>query len=253
MNAIILAAGLGSRLLPMTRKIPKPLINIGGQSIIERQIAFLKELHIHNIYIVVGYAAHLFSSLEKKYGVHLIYNPYHKAYNNFYSLFLAREFFGDSYVIEGDVFMNRNFLQSTLPRSTYFTGIMYEDYGKEWILDFDGDKLKSIILPDDQKLPEYDGAFKNGAYVMTGISYWNKTDAGFILEKLKEIVRRISDTDDSKFTGLFWDDIVRTTLGNFDIAICKIRDDDWIEVDSPADLERLSSVITIAENAKTPT
>ena len=87
MNAIILAAGLGSRLKPLTKEVPKPLVKVNGLSLIERQIYLLKEAGICEIVIVIGYMSDKFKFLEKKYNVKLIYNNKYKEYNNIYSLY----------------------------------------------------------------------------------------------------------------------------------------------------------------------
>jgi hypothetical protein len=66
-NAIILAAGRGSRMGSLTNDLPKPLIQVNGIPIIETSILNLIEVNIKNIYIVVGYKSHAFDGLIKKY------------------------------------------------------------------------------------------------------------------------------------------------------------------------------------------
>lgn len=109
MNAIIIAAGTGSRLRPLTYEIPKPLINIFGKPMLERNIEYLIENGVKEIVIVVGYLKEKFEYLEKKYnGVKLIFNGKFFEYNNIYSFYLARNYLEDSYVIEGDIFITNN-------------------------------------------------------------------------------------------------------------------------------------------------
>lgn len=74
MNAIILAAGMGTRLRPYTNQLPKPLVQVNGEPIIERQIKFLREKNITDITIVTGYLSQKLDYLKEKYGVALIYN-----------------------------------------------------------------------------------------------------------------------------------------------------------------------------------
>lgn len=74
MRAIILAAGMGSRLRPLTLNTPKPLIKINNESIIERQIKFIREIGINEIIVVTGYLKEEFEFLKEKYGVKIIYN-----------------------------------------------------------------------------------------------------------------------------------------------------------------------------------
>ncbi|HEM5128047.1 TPA: NTP transferase domain-containing protein, partial [Streptococcus suis] len=63
MRAIILAAGMGTRLRPLTLTTPKSLIKIGGETLIERQIKFLREVCIDEIVVVTGYLAEKFQFL----------------------------------------------------------------------------------------------------------------------------------------------------------------------------------------------
>ena len=76
-RAIIMAAGYGNRMLPITHTIPKPLIKVNGISMIETIIQALLKNEIEEIYIVVGYLKEQFKMLTKKYPmVSLIENPY---------------------------------------------------------------------------------------------------------------------------------------------------------------------------------
>lgn len=63
MRAIILAAGEGSRLRPYTNNLPKCLIEIGGQSLLLRQIEVMKSIGVHDITIVTGYCAEKINEL----------------------------------------------------------------------------------------------------------------------------------------------------------------------------------------------
>ena len=69
MRAIILAAGLGTRLRPMTDNTPKALIKVKDKPLVEYQIEFLKENGIDEIIVVVGYLHEQFDSLKEKYHV----------------------------------------------------------------------------------------------------------------------------------------------------------------------------------------
>ena len=90
-NAIIMAAGLGTRMRPLTNEIPKPLVKVNGKRMIETIIQGLRKNGITDISIVTGYLADKFEFLTNKYsGLKLINNPYYQQYNNLSSLYVAR-------------------------------------------------------------------------------------------------------------------------------------------------------------------
>lgn len=77
-RAIILAAGIGKRMNPVTLKTPKPLVKVNGVRMIDTIIKALYDNGITEIYIVVGYLKEQFSEVLKEYqGITLIENPYY--------------------------------------------------------------------------------------------------------------------------------------------------------------------------------
>ena len=110
MNAIILAAGLGSRFKDITKKEHKSLLKIGGKPNLERTIEYLKEAKVEKIIIVVGYLKEKFDYLKEKYGdiIEFVYNDKYREYNNIYSFYLAEKYFGDSFIVEADVVLFEN-------------------------------------------------------------------------------------------------------------------------------------------------
>ena len=92
-RAIILAAGIGKRMNPVTLKTPKPLVKVNGVRMIDTIIKALYDNGITEIYIVVGYLKEQFSEVLKEYqGITLIENPYYATCNNISSLYVARDY-----------------------------------------------------------------------------------------------------------------------------------------------------------------
>ena len=217
MRAILLAAGMGTRLRPLTEETPKSLIKINEEPLLERQVKFLNEIGIEEIYIVTGYLKEKFKYLEEKYNVVLIHNEYYDKYNNIYSMYLAKEFLGNSYVIDADVYLTKNFLRKNLQNSCYFSGEK-NTLEKEWKLNYDSNnKVYSIEI------------VKGKNYILSGISYWSLKDA----EIIKDELIKLSDKFDSKeLQNLYWDDLVKMNLDKLEVYIEKIEENDWYEIDN---------------------
>ncbi|MGL5622247.1 sugar phosphate nucleotidyltransferase [Cetobacterium sp.] len=229
MRAILLAAGMGTRLRPLTENIPKSLIEINGEPLLERQIRFLNEIGIKEIYIVTGYLKEKFEYLKEKFNVVLIHNEYYNKYNNIYSMYLAKDFLGDSYVIDADVYLSRNFLKKDLKDSHYFSG-QKDTLEKEWKINYDNlNRVSSIEV------------VKGKNYILSGISYWSKKDAEIIKNQLNELS---NEFDSESLKNLYWDDLVKINLDKLEVYINKIEESDWYEIDN---LYELNEVKKIAE------
>jgi len=110
-NAIILAAGVSSRFVPLCFEKPKALLEVKGQVMIERQISQLKEAGISEIVIVVGHMKNMFSYLVEKYGVKLVETDTYKVRNNHASVYAARKYLRNSIITSADLYFNENIFQ----------------------------------------------------------------------------------------------------------------------------------------------
>ena len=171
MRAILLAAGMGTRLRPITNETPKSLIKIKGEPLIERQIKFLREAGVQEIVVVTGYLNEKFNYLKERYNVKLVNNDKYDIYNNIYTMYLVREYLSDAYVIDADTYLTKNYLETTLKTSTYFAGKKIVN-AEEWMLIFDEtNKVHDIKISSGE------------GYVMSGVSYWTKEDGEFLKNK----------------------------------------------------------------------
>lgn len=108
LNAIILAAGYGMRMVPINMETPKGLIEIKGEPLIERLICQLQEMHVQKIYVVVGFLKEKYEYLVDQYGVELIVNSEYSLKNNLHSLRLAEAYIGNSYIVPCDIWCKNN-------------------------------------------------------------------------------------------------------------------------------------------------
>lgn len=107
-SAIILSAGYGLKMVPLCREIPKALLEVKGEILIERLINQLHDAGISTIYVVVGYMKEKYDYLIDKYNVELIVNNDYKTKNNLHSLNIISDKIGNSYILPSDIWCSEN-------------------------------------------------------------------------------------------------------------------------------------------------
>ncbi|MGY3189330.1 NTP transferase domain-containing protein [Lysinibacillus sp. TE18511] len=230
MNAIILAAGLGSRFKEWTKTKHKALLPINKEPNLERTISFLIEAKIYEIYIVTGHLSNQFEYLKEKFpGVKLIYNEMYKEYNSIYSFKLAIPHFGDSFIIDADtVFLENIFLNLKPKQSTYFT-IIRNGQEKEWcpILDIN-QKVIDIKITDEQ-LPS-----------LSGVSYWEMKDCKIIKQHFSNYLQY----QNLKKASLYWDNIPLDLIDSLNITVSQLKQNILYEMDNQNDYLKIIKSIS---------
>lgn len=107
-NAIIMAADLSSRFVPLSYERPKGVLRVRGEALIERKIRQLKEVGVNDITVVVGYMKEALFYLEDAFGVKIRVNEQHASRNNNFTLMLVREQLGNTYVCSSDDYFTEN-------------------------------------------------------------------------------------------------------------------------------------------------
>lgn len=223
-NAIIMAAGLGTRMRPLTNKIPKPLVKVNGRRMIETIIKGLHQEGINDITVVTGYLADKFDFLIAKYpGLKLINNPYYQKYNNLSSLYVARKELKNTIILDGDqLIKNVSVLNPEFKKSGY-AGTWVDQWTDEWIMHTDGD---GIVLSCDRNGGE------NG-YRLYSVSKWTAEDSA----KLAKLVEKEFNAQNH---DIYWDDVAMFEYSNqFDLAVHKVNSDDIVEIDSLDELKEI--------------
>ncbi len=188
-NAIILAAGVSSRFVPLCFEKPKGLLSVKGEVLIERQIRQLKEVGIDDITVVIGFMKEKFYYLGEKYGVSFVETTDFRIRNNHASVWAAREKLGNTIVTSSDLYFKENIFQKYAFDAFYCT--VYKE----------GDTEERGIKTDgyDKILNTYYGAADT--WVTLGYAYFNKRFS----ENFKKIL--LEEFDQPETINKFWADI----------------------------------------------
>ncbi len=187
LNAIILAAGYGMRMVPINMETPKGLLEVKGEVLIERLIKQLHAVHIKKIYVVVGFLKEKFEYLVDQYGVELIINKEYSSQNNLHSLNLAETYISNSYIIPCDIWCKHNpFCELEL-----YTWYMVN-------------KVKTVEsnVKVNRKMQLSKIANSEFGNQMIGISYIDQNQA----DKVKKMLKNFDG--DRKYNDSFWEEVL---------------------------------------------
>ena len=120
-NAIIMAAGMSSRFAPLSYEIPKGLLQVKGERLIEREIRQLQEAGIEDITVIVGYLQEKMFYLAEKFGVKIVVNNDYFKYNNCSSLMLVKDQLSNTYICSSDNYFVENPFEQYIYRGYYST------------------------------------------------------------------------------------------------------------------------------------
>ncbi len=221
-RAIFLAAGFGSRMVPVTLKTPKPLITVNGGRLIDGLIDACLDAGVEEIYVVRGYLAREFDRLLDKYPmIKFIDNTMYTEANNISSALLAKDLLQNTYVLEADLLLSNPEIIAKYHYQSNFLAIK-KDETDDWCFEVEN----GIIVKEKV-------GGKN-CWQMVGISYWNSEDGASLSNDLKLAFERDGGRD------YYWEQVpLEYCKDNYRVAVRECVSEDIVEIDTFDELKQI--------------
>lgn len=227
-RAIFIAAGFGSRMVPITLNTPKPLVRVQGKRIIDGLIDACLEVGINDIYIVRGYLAEQFDQLLYKYPmIKFLENPIYNEANNIASSMCARYLLSNAYVLEADLVLYNPKIIRKYHYSSDFLGIKKERTD-DWCFE-----VKNRIIVEEKV-----GGIN--CWQMVGISYWNEEDGHKLCNDIKETYEQPGGKE------RYWEQVPLVFCKkNYSVEIRECFEQDIIEIDTFRELKAIDKTYDV--------
>lgn len=202
-NAIIMAAGFSSRFSPISYEIPKGLIKVRGEVLIERQIKQLNEAGINDITIVVGYKQEQFFYLEDAFNVKIVPNSEYSTRNNNSSIMAVANQLSNTYICSSDNYFDENPFEKYVWKA-YYSAQFQQGYTKEWCMTCGAhDRITKVTIGG------------SNAWYMIGHVYFDEAFSKRFMQILRE------EYDLPQTAGKLWEDIFIEHIDELDMQIRK--------------------------------
>lgn len=219
-NAIILAAGMSTRFVPLNFEKPKGLLKVNGEVLIERQINQLREKGIDEIIVVVGHMKEEFEYLVDKYGVILVETTDYREKNNHASVYAAKSYLGNTIITSSDLYFTDNIFQKYAYDAYYCTIYMSGKTAERGI----------VTDSDDRILKTMYGDKCCDIWVTLGYAFFNRRFS----ENFIKILDKTFDLPDT--ANKFWADIQDENLDELYMYAKRCEKDTINEFDSLEEL-----------------
>ncbi|MEG0694104.1 MAG: NTP transferase domain-containing protein [Erysipelotrichaceae bacterium] len=227
-RAIFIAAGFGSRLVPITLNTPKPLIRVHGKLIIETLLDAVVDAGIHDITIVRGYLGDQFDVLLKKYPmIKFITNPIFNESNNISSLMQVKDQLENAYVLESDLLLSNPTIIRKYEYTSNYLGIKKE-LTDDWCFAIKKGIISKMSVGGEN------------VFQMVGISYWNKEDGKKLATHIENVFRKPGGKE------CYWDEVAcKDYINDYKIMVRQCDESDIVEIDTFNELKQIDKVYDI--------
>lgn len=229
-RAIFIAAGFGSRLVPITFNTPKPLVRVHGVRIIDRLIDACLEAGITEIYIVRGYLGELFDQLLYKYPmIKFLENPVYNEANNISSALVARYLLSNAYVFEADLLISNPKIIHKYHYSSDFLGIKKER-SDDWCF-----RVKDGVITEEKV-----GGEGKDIWQMVGISYWNEADGHKLFQDIQDVYAAPGGKE------RYWEQVPLVyRKEHYTVEVRECFDEDIVEIDTFKELKAIDKTYDV--------
>lgn len=228
MRAILLAAGMGTRISRYLSGKPKCTVEIGGTTLIEYTVDLLNKKGIRDVAIVLGYNGGAIRDLLKGKSVNFYENPFYDVTNSIASMWFAKDFLkaDDRYIImNGDVFLQEELLDRVLEEDK--SPVMFADGSRKEEADYKF-KYENGILKKYGK--ELTGDDITGEYIGLGV---------FDSEFIKRFTEQLEYMISVQRHNVWWENVVYDISEKSEVYVTDIAGLFWAEVDYIEDYKRI--------------
>jgi len=236
-TALLLAAGTGSRLYPLTKNAPKCLTRVNGMSILERLVVCLNNKGFKRLVVVTGHLDYCIREyLGSRFGgmeIDYIFSPLYKTTNNIYSLWMARKMINEPFLlVESDLVFDASLLDEMLYPDRIAVASM-----QPWM------NGSTVTIDDYQQVKGFQtgiaGPFDESRYKTVNIY-------SFSLSSWHGISERLDQHISAGKTNNYYETVFAEMLdeGNLSLKTVSFDSMPWYEIDTLADLAEAEELLS---------
>jgi len=226
MKALIMAAGVGTRISRYIEGKPKCTVDIGNMELIMYTIMQLEKRGITEIGMILGYKSDIIEDILKEHQIKYFYNYFYEVTNSIASLWFAKEFLDDDLILmNADVFLEEKLIDEIFQENK--SPILFSDSSRKEEADY------KFYYEDNQLIKfgkDLSGQDISGEYV--GVA---KIKAEFV----QKLIRRLDTMIINGKYNMWWEDVLYSFVPEESVYVRDIQGMFWAEVDFIEDYERI--------------